>query len=126
MPFGVGEERDRHLRQFGHRQDCLTAELLGLVERRLRIVGADVERHVTVPVGGLADAAADAAVLLLDHRVRNVSGNLLRVPTEELAVELLELVEVFADDLEMHDGMCHCGSPLSASWLACPGSATGL
>src|SRR2546427_13019007 len=116
MPFGVGEERDRDPWQLGPRQDRLAAELLGLVERGLWVVGADVERDVPVPVGGLTDAAADAAVLLLDHRVRNVSGNLLRVPTEELAVELLELVEVFADDLEMHDGMCHCGSPLSASW----------
>ena len=34
--------------------------------------------------------AADAIAFLLDHRVRNVSGDLLRVPTEEVAVELLE------------------------------------
>ena len=58
MPFGVGEERDRDLGQLGHRQDRLAAELLGLVERCLRIVGADVERDVTVPVRRLTDAAA--------------------------------------------------------------------
>src|SRR6187551_894477 len=46
VPFRVGEERDRHLRQLGDRQDRLAAELLGLVEQRLRVVGADVERHV--------------------------------------------------------------------------------
>jgi hypothetical protein len=37
----------------------LAAELLGLVEVRLRVVDAHVERHVPVAVVGLADPAAD-------------------------------------------------------------------
>jgi hypothetical protein len=87
------------------RQDRLAAELLGLVERRLRIVGADIERDVAVAVVRLPDAA----VFLVDHRVRDLAGNLLRLPTEELTVELLKLAEILAGDLEVHDGMCHCG-----------------
>ena len=69
MALGVGEHRDRDLRELGHGQDRPAAELLGLVERRLRILGADVERHVAGPVGRLADPACDPALLLLDQRV---------------------------------------------------------
>src|SRR5207244_2653681 len=124
------------------------------VERRLRIVGADVERDVAGAVRRLSDAAADSSpffstipfgispgtlclfppnrsplkpcslskslpaapkctagwvmsFFLLDHRVRHVAGNLLRLPAEQLAVEALQFVEVLAGDLEVHDGMCH-------------------
>jgi hypothetical protein len=64
--------------------------LLGFVEGRLRVVGADIERDVAVAIGRLPDAAADAAVLLLDHGVRHVTRDLLGLPAEELAVEGLE------------------------------------
>ena len=74
----------------------------------LRIVGADVERDVTVPVRRLADAAADAAVLLLDHRVRHVAADLLRLPTEELCRRsFCSLSRSLPGDLEVHDRMCH-------------------
>ena len=115
VALGVGEHRDRDLRELGHRQDRPAAELLGLVERRLRILGADVERHVAGPVGRLADPACDPAVLLLDQRVRHLALDLLRLPAEEVAVELLQLAEVLARDLEVDYRMCHCALPPSSS-----------
>src|SRR5437763_3886981 len=110
MTLRIGEERDRHLWQLRDREDGLAAELFHLVERRLRVVRRHVERDVSVAVRRLADAAGDAALLLLDHRVRHLARNLLGLPAEDLAVELLQLPEVAARHLEMHDRMCHFSS----------------
>src|SRR5215475_1867753 len=101
MALWVGEQRDRDLRELGHGHDRRPAESLRLVERRLRVVRVDVERDVPIPVGRLADPAADPAVLLLDERVRHLALDLLGLPAEELAVELLQLAEVLARDLEV-------------------------
>ena len=40
------------------------------------------------------------------HRVVRI-----HLPVEERGIELLELLAVFADDLEVHDLLAHCGSP---------------
>src|SRR4051794_5450347 len=73
VAFGICEQSARPLRQRRPRKDLLPAELLVFVERRLRVVGPDVERHVPVAGGRLTDSAADASVLLLDHRIRHVA-----------------------------------------------------
>src|SRR5262245_28512876 len=63
VPFRVGDQGERdHVRDLGHSDDGLAAELLRLVEVRLRVVDAHVERHVPVAVVGLADPAADAGL----------------------------------------------------------------
>src|SRR5580765_8501120 len=107
VSLGVREQRDRDLWELRHRQDRLPTELLGLVEGRLRVVGANVERDVAVAVGRLPDAAADAAVFLLDHGVRHVTRDLLGLPAEELAVERLERVEILPRHFEMQNWMSH-------------------
>src|SRR5262245_42179776 len=108
MAFRVGEHRDRHPGELGHEHDRLSAELFSLVQRRLWIVGLDVERDVAVAIRGLADAAGDPLALLFDHGVGHAARDLLRLPSEELGVEALQLVEVLPRDLEVNDWVCHC------------------
>src|SRR3954467_2870215 len=96
VAFGICEQGDRHLRQLRHRPDRLPPELLDFGGRRLRVAGPDVAPEVPVAGGRLTDSAADASVLLLDHRIRRVARRPRRLPAEDVGVELLQLPQVLA------------------------------
>src|SRR6185437_5501901 len=98
---------------------------LGLLQRLLDVGHGDVEGDVpAVALRALADAAADAhvavgglVVLAVDHPVvhRVVAVDL---PAEQLAVVLLQLLAVLADDLEVHDCLAHLVLlSLGVTWL---------
>src|SRR6185295_6185451 len=104
---------------------ALPAEALGLLQRFLDVGHGDVEGDVpAVALRALADAAADAdvavgglVVLAVDHPVvhRVVAVDL---PAEQLAVVLLQLLAVLADDLEVHDCLAHLVLlSLGVTWL---------
>src|SRR5262249_6979645 len=107
VALGVREQPERDHLHLGHGHDRLPAQLLGLVQHRLRIVRGDVERDVILSVGRLADARADAPAIGVVRPVRHVAGNLLDLPAEEIPVEALQLLAVFADDLDPGDLVRH-------------------
>ena len=97
---------------------ALAAEALGLGERGLDVGHADVEDDVGRVAGASADAARDArpvggrdavneaVVSRLRHRFGD-RGAGVELPAEQLAEVAPELVRVVADDLEVHNRVCH-------------------
>src|SRR5207237_2174996 len=76
------------------------AERNGLVERCLKVIGADIDRRMG-PLG-FRDAAVDTtAPMRVDRRVFELGGR-LHVPPEELAVELRDKLRIRSVDLEMN------------------------
>src|SRR5881628_893758 len=111
VPFRVGEQREPHsIRDLLRWLDGLATQSIDLLERRLQVVDADVERHVAGALRRLADPAVDAtAVLAMDHGVlqRRIIDRPKR-PAERLRIELPKSAGVAPQDLEMDDWIPCC------------------
>src|SRR5207249_10896968 len=111
MPFRVGEQREPHsIRDLLRWLDGLATQSIDLLERRLQVVDADVERHVAGALRRLADPAVDStAVLAMDHGVlqRRIIDRPKR-PAERLRIELPKSAGVAPQDLEMDDRVPCC------------------
>src|SRR5215216_334055 len=110
----IFEDRDRDAhRQLGRRHGRLAAELLGLVERALQVVGLHVERDVGLVLRVRSHASADALAVCAGvddpvlHRVVGVD-----LPAEQLRVEVLQALAVLPHDLEVDYGMAHSDASL--------------
>ena len=97
---------DDHIRDLGDGHHCLAALSLDLVEEGLRVVDLDVEGDLIAAAIAAANAAADTLAGVIDHAVvHRVVG--VDLPAEYAGVEVLELLAIFACDLEPSDRVCH-------------------
>src|ERR1700722_1282417 len=119
VALGIGEVAAH---QAGRRLDrahlALPAQALGPLQRRLHVGNADVEDHVAVVRGAAADAAGnpgsvagwaavhEPVVRRLRHRLSD-GGAHVELPAEQVTEVAPELLGVLADDLEVHDRLCH-------------------
>src|SRR3990172_3857600 len=98
VALGIGELRERdHVRDHSHRHDGLAAHALDLVEVSLRVVDLDVEGDTLLLA--LPDPTVDPLPAVSDHPIVHL-GRDLHLPVKRLAVELLKLCAILADDLK--------------------------
>jgi hypothetical protein len=99
-------------------QLAFAAQALGFGERGPDVGHADVEDDVGRVAGAAADAARDAGPVggrdavdeAVVFRLRYGLGDRgagVELPAEQLTEVVPELLWVFADDLEVHDRVCH-------------------
>src|SRR5262249_17579428 len=108
---GVGDDAHRaevaDLHDVGH---DLGPELARLPCRRADVGDADVGQPVWRRAGRLVHRHPAAGPLAhLDHRVGDAAGhrNVLQLPVEELAVELLRACDVAGVELDVHEWIGH-------------------
>ena len=107
VPLGVEELGEgNHVRHGGHRRHGLRAERLGRGQPGGDVFVQHVEDHRRLSVLHPSEPAVDpTSGVRIDHDI--VAGHRLRVPTEELRVELRRLFGVRPVHLEVHHRVAH-------------------